>query len=117
MPCKRFLTALLAGLAAGLLAPESARDARAQRRDVRERFFQQTVSESMPGDAPFIRYVKLRSELLSDFHGRPVYLRAGVLLPHGYDEDSGRRYPLWIRTGGFRSRYRFVRELGNPNRG
>ena len=38
-------------------------------------------AETLPDDSEFIKYLKIKSRLLSDFHGRPIYLRAGVILP------------------------------------
>ena len=61
-----------------------------------------TLTRRVPPDQPppeteQLKYVKLRSELLTRFHGRPYYLRAGVLLPRDYERDRDRRYPLWVR--------------------
>ena len=58
-----------------------------------------------PADTADVKYVKLQSELLSRFHGRPIYLRAGVLLPRGYERETGRRYPLLVKIGGYGTRY------------
>jgi S-formylglutathione hydrolase FrmB len=64
-----------------------------------------TPPDEPPPDTAEVKYVKLRSDLLSRFHGRPMYLRAGVLLPRGYDKDRDRRYPLFVRVGGYGTRY------------
>ena len=45
--------------------------------------------------------VEIRSTLLSAFHGRPVFLHAGVILPRDYDREPARRYPLRIHIGGY----------------
>ena len=37
--------------------------------------------EELPAETEFIKYVKIQSDLLTRFHGRPIYLRAGVILP------------------------------------
>src|SRR5699024_7673071 len=39
-----------------------------------------------PEDTEFVRHLKIRSELLSEFWGTDVYLRAHVLVPRGFDE-------------------------------
>ncbi|MDA1094146.1 MAG: alpha/beta hydrolase-fold protein [Acidobacteria bacterium] len=70
--------------------------------------------EALPPDSEFLRFVKLRSELLSTFHGRPIYLRAGIILPVGFDSDLDRRYPLRVRIGGFGDRYTTVQALMGP---
>ena len=49
----------------------------------------------------FVRYLRLRSERLSKFWGRDVYLAAWVRLPWGYDEHPEARYPLVIAHGHF----------------
>ena len=37
-----------------------------------------------PKDTHYVKHVRIKSTLLSDFWGRPMYLGAHVLLPHGY---------------------------------
>lgn len=54
-----------------------------------------------PKDTKYIRHVRIQSRLLSEFWGRPVYLGAHVLLPHGFDEHPEARYPLMIFHGHF----------------
>jgi Putative esterase len=61
--------------------------------------------EDMPADAETVKFIKLKSELLSKFHGRPMYLRAGVVLPSDFAKDTDRRYPLRVHIGGFASRF------------
>lgn len=70
--------------------------------------------ESMPQSTRFLRFIKLRSDLLSAFHGRPMYLRAGVILPAGFEQEPERRYPLRVRIGGFGVRYTAVQSLMRP---
>jgi hypothetical protein len=67
--------------------------------------------EQAPPDTEWIRHIELRSTRLSDFHGRPIHLRAAVLLPRGYDREPDRRYPLRVRSGGYGSRYTAVERL------
>jgi hypothetical protein len=59
----------------------------------------------LPGETEHLRFIKLRSEKLSRFHGRPMYLRAGVLLPAGFGRDADRRYPLRVHIGGYGTRF------------
>jgi hypothetical protein len=54
-----------------------------------------------PPDTEFIKHVKIKSELLSEFWGRDMYLGAHVLLPAGFDEHPGARYPLVVFHGHF----------------
>ena len=50
-------------------------------------------------DTEWVKYVKIRSEALSEFWGRDMYIGANVLLPPGYDEDSDARYPVLYMQG------------------
>ena len=56
-----------------------------------------------PEDTKWIKHVKLRSELLSEFWGRDMYLGAHVLLPKGFEEHPEAKYPLMIFHGHFPS--------------
>ena len=70
----------------------------------------QSPPEKAPKDTEYVKYVRFRSELLSKFRGRPVELRAGVILPRGFDHDKERRYPLRVHIGGYGTRYGAVRD-------
>jgi S-formylglutathione hydrolase FrmB len=48
-----------------------------------------------------IKLVDIESRLLSAFHGRPVRLRAGVVLPKSFAAEKGRRYPVVYEIPGF----------------
>jgi len=55
-------------------------------------------------DPPATKYVKherIRSDRLSKFWGRDIYLGAHVLLPEGFDAHPAARYPLVIYHGHF----------------
>ena len=56
-----------------------------------------------PADTEYVKHVRIRSELLSEFWGRPMELGAHVLLPHGFAENPEARYPLMIFHGHFPS--------------
>jgi hypothetical protein len=60
---------------------------------------------ALPAQSSYVRYIKLRSEKLSRFHGRPMYLRAGVLLPAGFDRHPEQRYALRVHIGGYGTRF------------
>ncbi|HSE98879.1 MAG TPA: alpha/beta hydrolase-fold protein, partial [Blastocatellia bacterium] len=62
-------------------------------------------AEQTPADTEYVKYVKIESPLLSRFHGRPIYLRAGVILPKGYASEPVRRYPLRVSIGGYGASY------------
>ncbi len=46
--------------------------------------------------AKWLRYMRFRSEVLSRFWGRDVYLGAWILLPDGFDEHPSAKYPLIV---------------------
>ena len=70
--------------------------------------------EELPADTDELRFVKIRSEQLSDFHGRPVFLRAAVILPKGFAQAPERRYPLRVSVGGLGARYTRAQRLMRP---
>jgi hypothetical protein len=78
-----------------------------------------TLSETVPVEQPpadeeYLRFVTIRSDRLTAFHGRPIDLRAGVILPRGFDQEPDRRYPVRVHTGGYGSRYTSVRAMMRP---
>jgi len=56
-----------------------------------------------PEDTEYIKHIKIKSELLSEFWGRDMYLGAHVLLPEGFDENPNQHYPLMVFHGHFPS--------------
>lgn len=52
-----------------------------------------TCQQGNPSDSKHVKHVKIKSELLSEFWGRPIYIGANILLPKGY-QRSGDRYPV-----------------------
>jgi len=54
-----------------------------------------------PQDTKYIKHIQMKSELLSKFWGRNMYLGANVLLPEGFDEHPEAHYPLIIFHGHF----------------
>ena len=49
-----------------------------------------------PKDTPYIRHIKIRSELLTKFWGRPMFLSANILVPEGFDVHPEAHFPLAI---------------------
>jgi S-formylglutathione hydrolase FrmB len=70
--------------------------------------------EHLPSHTEYVRFISVRSPLLSAFHERPIYLRAGVILPRGFREEPQRRYPVRVTVGGYGSRYTRARRLMQP---
>lgn len=54
-----------------------------------------------PADTKYIKHIQMKSEKLSAFWGRDMYLGAHVLLPHGFDEHPEAKYPLMVFHGHF----------------
>ena len=57
------------------------------------------VNPPMPppdSDTKYIKHVSIRSDLLSKFWGRDMYISAWVLLPPGFDEHPDAHYPELI---------------------
>lgn len=54
-----------------------------------------------PKDSKYIKHVKIQSERLTKFWGRPMFLGANVLLPEGFDAHPEARYPLMVFHGHF----------------
>ncbi len=61
-----------------------------------------SLQQGNPSDqGELLRFVKIRSESLSAFWGREMYIGANVLLPSDYWTDTNRRYPVLYLTGHF----------------
>jgi len=56
-----------------------------------------------PNDTEWIKHIKIKSEKLSEFWGRDMYLGAHVLLPKGFKEHPEAKYPLMVFHGHFPS--------------
>jgi hypothetical protein len=52
-------------------------------------------------ESEYNRYLRIRSERLSKFWGRDIYLGAWVRLPWGFEQHPDARYPLVIAHGHF----------------
>jgi len=64
--------------------------------------FDQKIAPIAPAtDTEWIKHIKIKSKLLSDFWGRDMYLGAHVLLPKGWAEKTDVKYPLAIMHGHF----------------
>jgi hypothetical protein len=54
-----------------------------------------------PADTKFVKHIRIQSERLTKFWGRPMHLGAVVLLPAGFDEHPQARFPLAVFHGHF----------------
>jgi len=55
--------------------------------------------QALPADTKWVKRVRIQSERLSRFWGRPVYVHATVLLPRGYPEEPDTKYPTVYTLG------------------
>ena len=62
---------------------------------------QKIPSIAEPENTKYIKHIKIKSKLLSDFWGRDMYLGAHVLLPEGWETHPNVKYPLAIMHGHF----------------
>jgi hypothetical protein len=63
------------------------------------------VAESPPQDTEWVKYVEVRSRLLSEFHGRETKLRAAVILPAAFTNKSDAHFPALYVIPGFGGRH------------
>jgi hypothetical protein len=69
-----------------------------------------------PQDTKYIRHLKIQSELLTRFWGRPMYLSANVLVPEGFDTHPEVHYPVIISEDHFNDDFAgFRTEPPDPN--
>src|SRR5690606_1603388 len=71
-------------------------------------------------DTEWLKHVRIQSEKLTRFWGRPIYINATVLLPRGYAEHPEVRYPTAFTFGhsvpfGFNPDSARMRNLGQIN--
>ena len=58
----------------------------------------------VPEDNEWVKRIKFKSELLSEFWGHPIYIGATILLPMGYHSHPDVYYPVIYRQGHFSTR-------------
>lgn len=56
------------------------------------------------------KYLQIPSKLLTDFHGKPVSYRVGVVLPPNFEKELDKKYALLVDIGGFGTRYTHASE-------
>lgn len=61
----------------------------------------QVVKGAKYEDSEFVKFVEVKSKLLSEFHGREVVERAMVVLPASYSSEPDRRFPVYYEVTGF----------------
>ena len=65
----------------------------------------EAMAEKDPG-AKWLKYMRFKSDVLSRFWGRDVYLGAWILLPDGFDEHPDAKFPLVVYQDHFSAGFR-----------
>jgi hypothetical protein len=79
------------------------------------RLTETVADEALPSDSQYLKFVRIRSDLLSEFYGKDIYLRASVLLPPSFTEGSSERYPVLYQVAGLNGRFTRSSRLLNDN--
>ena len=66
-------------------------------------------------ETPWVKLLRVRSQLLSDFHQRDVYLHASVRLPASYSSQPERYYPTIFEIPGFGGTHHDALEKNGPS--
>jgi hypothetical protein len=62
-----------------------------------------------------VKLVHIESRLLSEFHKKPIHLRAGVVLPKSYLTKPEQRYPVVFEIPGFGGNHAFAKNVASRN--
>ncbi len=73
--------------------------------------FQQTIQAPKVIDHPLVKTIKITSKYLTEFSGRPRTIKASILLPSDYYENTGKVYPICYRAPGLNGRWHAVNNL------
>jgi hypothetical protein len=55
----------------------------------------------VPTDTEYVRRIRIQSDILTRWWGRPIYLGATVLVPKGFDQHPDVKYPVVYSQGHF----------------
>jgi hypothetical protein len=72
--------------------------------------------ENKPADTKTHRFIHMNSPLLTAFHGRPMVVRFGVVLPTDFETNTQQKYPLIVNINGFGGRYTQSRFITPDNK-
>jgi Putative esterase len=70
-----------------------------------------------PDDTEWVKHVRVQSQLLTRFWGRPIYINATVLLPKGYAEHPKTYYPSVYALGHAPVPFEFTTDSTERERG
>jgi S-formylglutathione hydrolase FrmB len=61
----------------------------------------QVAKEPVFRETENVKLMDIESKLISQFHGRPVRMKAGVILPPSFETEKDRKYPVVYEVPGF----------------
>ncbi len=64
-------------------------------------------------DHPLVKEVILKSDTLSAWWGKPMFVKASILLPGKYGEQGERVYPIRYNVAGYGGRYTRINRIAN----
>jgi enterochelin esterase-like enzyme len=59
----------------------------------------EVLQQGLYNDTEWVKYIKIKSDKVSEFWGRDMYIGANVLLPKGYNENPDVYYPVLYMQG------------------
>src|SRR5436309_98767 len=71
----------------------------------------------IPPDTHWVKHIKIRSKLLSNFWGQPMFLGATVFLPKDYDQHPDSHYPVIYEQGHFGLQPPLFMQIDAPDNG
>jgi enterochelin esterase-like enzyme len=74
------------------------------------------IEDRQVTEHPLVGTFTMQSEILTKWWGKPVTLKASVLLPEGYEPNAAKRYAVRYNVAGYGGRYdRINRLVGNES--
>ncbi len=72
-------------------------------------------NQPQPKDTTFVKFIEIKSKILSDWWGKPMNLKASVLLPSKFYKNQGEKFPLRVNIGGYGSKCTRVIRMTDRN--
>jgi hypothetical protein len=72
------------------------------------------VEKVLKTPSEWVQYVELKSELLSSYHNRDVYIYAAIVLPKGYDDRKpDENFPIVYYIEGFTGTENYIQKTNS----
>jgi enterochelin esterase-like enzyme len=75
--------------------------------------FSKTIPPRELEDHDLVKFFEMESEALSKWWGKSISVKASVLLPSGYNSNTGMKYPVRYNVAGYGGRYTRINSLVN----